>query len=64
MRCDARPDCRHRTVLMKIHMRNCSFLSVARVRKPGLYSLLWQAYSSPTRLVFGEEGFALETGIH
>ena len=63
-------DCRHRRVLLKIDMRNAfnslrrdSFLSVARVRTPGLYSLLWQAYSSPTRLFFGEEGFASETGI-
>ena len=63
-------DCRHRRVLLKIDMRNVfnslrrdSFLSVARVRTPGLYSLLWQAYSSPTRLFFGEEGFASETGI-
>ena len=44
-------------------LRRDSFLSVARVRTPGLYSLLWQAYSSPTRLFFGEEGFASETGI-
>ena len=29
---------------------------MARVRTPGLYSLLLQAYSSPTRLFFGEEG--------
>ena len=36
---------------------------MARVRTPGLYNLLWQAYSSPTRLFFGEEGFASETGI-
>ena len=28
-----------------------------------LKHLLWQAYSSPTRLFFGEEGFASETGI-
>ena len=63
-------DCRHRRVLLKIDMRNAfnslrrdSFLSVARVRTPGLYSLLWQAYSSQTRLFFGEEGFASETGI-
>ena len=63
-------DCRHRRVLLKIDMRNVfnclrrdSFLSVARVRTPGLYSLLWQAYSSPTRLFFGEDGFASETGI-
>ena len=37
---------------------------MARVRRPGLYSLLWQAYSSPTRLFIGEEVFASETGIH
>ena len=42
-----------------IDMRNAfnslkmdSFLSVARVRTPGLYNLLWQAYSSPTRFFF------------
>ena len=36
---------------------------VARVRTPGHYSLLWQAYSSPTRLFFDEKGLASETGI-
>ena len=63
-------DCCHRRVLLTIDMRNAfnslrmdSFLSVARVRTPGLYNLLWQAYSSTTRLFFGEEGFASETGI-
>ena len=63
-------DCPHRRVLVKIDMRNAfnslgndSFLSVALVRPPGLYNLLWQAYSSPTRLFFCEEGFASETGI-
>ena len=63
-------DCRYRRVLLKIDMRNAfnslrrdSFLSVARVRTCGLYNLLWQAYSSPTRLFFGEEGFTSETGI-
>ena len=44
-------------------LRRDSFLYVARVRTPGLYSFLWHAYSSPTRLFFGEEGFASETGI-
>ena len=45
-------------------LRRYSFLSVASVRKSGLYNLLWQVYSSPTRLFFGEEGwFASETGI-
>ena len=63
-------DCGHRSVLLKIDMHNTfnslrreSFLSAARVRTPGLYSLLWQAYSSQTRSFFGEEGFASETGI-
>ena len=62
--------CRHRRVLLKIDTRNAfnslrkdSFLFVARVRTPGLYNLLWQAYSSATRLFFGEAGFASETGI-
>ena len=63
-------DYRHRRVLQKIDMRNefnslrrDSFLSVALVGTPGPYNLLWQAYSSPTRLFFGEEGFTSETGI-
>ena len=63
-------DCRHRRVLLKIDMRNAFnslrrnyFLSVACVITPGHYCLLWQAYSSPTRLFFGEEEFASETGI-
>ena len=63
-------DCRHRRVLLKVDMRNAfnslrrdSLLSVTRVRTAGIYNLLWQAYSSPTRLFFGEEGFASETGI-
>ena len=63
-------DCRHRRVLLMINMRNAfnslrrdSFLSVARIRTPGLYNLLWLAYSSPTRLFFGKDGFASETGI-
>ena len=42
-------------------LRRESFSSVARVRTPGFYSLLWQAYSSPTRLFFGGERFASET---
>ena len=45
-------------------LRRDSFLFVARVRTPGLYNLLWQAYSSPARLFFGEEEFASETIIH
>ena len=57
-------------VLLNIDMHNTfnslrreSFLSVARVRTPGIYSLLWQAYSSQTRSFFSEEEFASETGI-
>ena len=53
-------DCRHRRVLLKIDMHNAfnslrrdSFLAVEPVRTTGLYSFLWQAYSSPTRLFFG-----------
>ena len=63
-------DCRHRRVLLKIDMSNAfnclrrdSFLSVARARLPSLYGLLWQAYSSPSKLFFGEDGFLSETGI-
>ena len=37
-------------------LRKYSFLSVARVRTPGFYNLLWQASSSPTRLFFSEQG--------
>ena len=47
-----------------ISLRRDSFLSVAHVRTPGPYSLLWQAYSSPKRLFLSEKGFASETGIH
>ena len=57
-------------VLLNIDMHNTfnslrreSFISVARVRTPGLCSLLWQVYSSQTRSFFGEEEFASETGI-
>ena len=56
-------DRRHRRGLVKIDKRNAfnnlrrdSFLSVTRVRIPGLYNLLWQAYSSPTRLFFVRKG--------
>ncbi|WP_240543054.1 hypothetical protein, partial [Solihabitans fulvus] len=63
-------DCNHKRVLLKIDMRNAfntlrrdSFLSVARTRFPGIYKPLWQAYPSPSRLFFGEEGLASEAGI-
>ena len=45
-------DCRYRRVLLKIDMRN-AFNSLRRDSTPGLYNLLWQAYSSSTRLFFG-----------
>ena len=63
-------DCSHRRVLLKIDMRNAfnslrrdKFLAVARSRAAGMYRLLWQAYSSPTKLFFGEEGLKSESGI-
>ena len=40
-------------------LKRDTFLPVTLVGTPGLYSLLWRDYSSPTRLFFGEEGFAL-----
>ena len=56
------------SVLLKIATHNTfnslrreSFLSVARVRTPGLFSLLWQPYSSQTRSFFVEVEFASET---
>ena len=36
---------------------------MATVRTPGLYSLLWQAYSSQTRSFFSEDEFITETGL-
>ena len=63
-------DCSDRRVLLKIDMRNAfnslrrdKVLAVARSREAGLYRLLWQAYSSPTKLFFGEEGLKSESGI-
>ena len=63
-------DCSHRRVLLKIDMRNAfnclrrdCFLSVARSRAAQLYRLLWQAYSTPSALFFGESRLSSETGI-
>ena len=63
-------DCGHRRVLLKIDMRNAfnclrrdRFLSVARSRAAELYRLLWQAYSAPSALFFGESRLRSETGI-
>lgn len=63
-------DCVHRRVLLKVDMRNAfnclrrdAFLSVARARTASLFKLLWQAYSTPSTLFFGEERLVSETGI-
>ena len=44
-------------------LRRDSFLSVATVRTPGIYSPLWEAYSSQTRSFFGEDEFVSDTGL-
>ena len=44
-------------------LRRDTFLTVIRNRVPELYKLLWQAYSSPSALSFGEEVLRSETGI-
>ena len=63
-------DCSHRRVFLKVDMKNAfnclrrdTFLTVIRNRVPELYKLLWQAYSSPSALFFGEEVLRSETGI-
>ena len=57
-------------VLLKVDMKNAfncirrdAFLSTARARVPGLYRLLWQAYSSSTALFYKDEIIRSETGI-
>ena len=62
-------DCRHRRVLLKIDMRNAFnslrrdlFLSVARVRTPGLYSLLWQALLISNQIILWRRGVCLGYG--
>ena len=62
--------CNHRRVLLKIDMRNAfncirrdTFLTAARNRAPGAFRLLWQAYSQPTDLYYGEEVLQSSTGI-
>jgi hypothetical protein len=59
-----------RRVILKIDMRNAfntirrdAFLKVARLRAPRLYPLLWQAYSSPSILHFGETAISSATGL-
>ena len=62
--------CSHRRVFLKIDMKNAFnclrrdvFLAAARDRAQGLYSLLWQAYSTSTTLFYGEETLVSATGI-
>jgi len=44
-------------------LRRDTFLSVARSRVPGVYKLLWQAYSEPSALFYGGELLRSATGI-
>ena len=44
-------------------LRRDSFLTVATFKTPGVYNLLWQAYSSQTRSFFDEDEFFSETGL-
>ena len=63
-------DCNHRRVFLKVDMKNAfnclrrdALLDVIRNRVPELFKFLWQAYSSPSALFFGEEVLRSETGI-
>ena len=63
-------DCFHKRVLLKLDMRNAfnclrrdTFLTVARSRAPGVFKLLWQAYSEPSALFYGGELLRSATGI-
>ena len=60
----------HRRVLFKVDMANAFnclrrdvFLGAARERAQGLYRLLWQAYSGPTKLFYGDTDLVSRTGI-
>ena len=60
----------HRRVVFKVDMANAFnslrrdvFLAAARLRAQGLYRSLWQAYSEPTSLFFGESTLVSATGI-
>ena len=60
----------HRRVIFKVDMANAFnslrrdvFLAAAKQRAQGLYRLLWQAYSGPTTLFYGEENLVSATGI-
>ena len=57
-------------VMVKIDMKNAfntirrdTFLRVVRERAPGLYPLLWQAYSEPTPLYYGTVKMQSATGL-
>ena len=57
-------------VFVKIDMKNAfntirrdTFLQAVRERVPGLYRLLWQAYSRPTPLYFGTVRIQSATGL-
>ena len=57
-------------VVFKVDMANAFnclrrdvFLSAARERVPSLYKFLWQAYSEPSTLLFGEKKLVSATGI-
>lgn len=57
-------------VIFKVDMANAFnslrrdvFLAAARSRVPGLYRLLWQAYSEPSNLFYGERSLVSATGI-
>lgn len=60
----------HRRVIFKVDMANAFnsmrrdvFLAAARERAQGLYRLLWQAYSDPTTLFYGDRSLVSATGI-
>ena len=60
----------HRRVIFKVDMANAFnslrrdvFLTVARRRAQGLYRLLWQAYSGPSTLFYGDANLVSATGI-
>ena len=59
-----------RRVIFKVDMANAFntirrdvFLAAARERAQGLYALLWQAYSEPSNLFYGDTGLVSATGI-
>lgn len=60
----------HRRVIFKVDMTNAFnclrrdvFLAAARRRVPGIFRLLWQAYSGPRTLFYGDTSLVSATGI-